>query len=79
MKRLLRELRASRFRVVPAVQLELAKVSHEWAINAAEARIWEMQALLRDCDQWLAERLPESGRSRQKVESLRQRIAAVPR
>lgn len=41
--------------------------------NAADDR----DAILRDCDEWLASRQPAAGKSAVRVESLRKRIAAV--
>ena len=77
----LRDLWRSRFRVVPKVRWDQEQVAFA---DQARAFIGNVEAykkvcadLLRDCDAWLAERQPMSGRSAQKVESLRKRIKGI--
>ncbi len=73
----LRDLCRSRFRAVPITNNEDITRKLQWNENTPWRDREEMFSVLLDCDKWLADRRPDAGRSRDRVDALRKRIKGV--
>ncbi len=77
MRAWLRDLWRSRFRMVPKVRHDtLQQTFRLLSISKRRERDTFVSVLL-DCDKWLADRRPDAGKSRDRVDALRKRINGV--